>query len=57
MKRSKLTLKDVLRIREECDNCSNKKSRTNKYKSLASQYNVSIATIRSIFHRTRWSDV
>lgn len=57
MKRSKLTIKEVLQIRKECDDCITKKSRTLKYKELAKKYQVSIGLLRLIFNRERWADI
>lgn len=57
MKRSKLTVNDILQIRFECDKCSNKKERITKYKTLSEKYNVSTNMIRLIYKRERWGDI
>lgn len=57
LKRSKLTINDVLKIRLECGNCINKKERAAKYRTLSKIYNITITMIRLIYKRKRWGDI
>ncbi len=56
--RSKLTVKDVLEIRSEGEiYVFTRKGRSNRYKELAKQYNVSTNLIRLIIKKERWTNV
>jgi group I intron endonuclease len=57
LKRSKLTINNVLKIRSECDLCINKRERNCKYKKLSKKYKISIPMIRLIYKRKRWADI